>query len=225
MKLKFGAIVIDGRGKLGGHVFAKNRGGNYMRTKVTPVNPQTARQTAVRALFGSIASAWSTLTAVQRQSFNDLVEAYASTDIFGDLKNPSGISLHQKLNFNLGNSGQALITTALPPVSVPASLLEGAEYEIAGASMSIDNTADTTGNKVVIFATAPLSQGTTFVKDKLRQIAVVDGNNGGGYNAYDGYNAKFGIPSAGDNVYVGVKTVNAQGQASPLEVIKMTVSA
>jgi len=223
MKVKFGAIVVDGRGKLGGHVFAKNRGGNYMRTKVTPVNPQTARQTIVRSLFGSIASAWSSLTQAQRDSFDGLVEAYSSTNIFGDIKSPSAIALHQKLNFNLGNSGQAQITTALAPIAVPNSAVTTAEYEISGTTFSINYLGDTTGSKVLIFATTSLSQGTKFVKDKLRQIGVVNGGTAGDYNAYTIYNAKFGLPVLGANIYVGVKTINAQGQASPLEVVKITV--
>jgi len=36
MKTLFGAIVVDGRGKLGGHVASKNRHGSYFRTKVSP---------------------------------------------------------------------------------------------------------------------------------------------------------------------------------------------
>ena len=35
------AIVADIRNKLNGSVFSKNRYGAYVRTKVTPVNPQT----------------------------------------------------------------------------------------------------------------------------------------------------------------------------------------
>src|SRR3546814_3353017 len=50
-KVKFGALMTDARGKLGGHVFSKNRAGSYLRTKVTPVNQQTSYQTSVRALF------------------------------------------------------------------------------------------------------------------------------------------------------------------------------
>ena len=41
-KIKFGMMMTDASGKLGGQVFSKNRGGSYVRTKVTPTNPQTA---------------------------------------------------------------------------------------------------------------------------------------------------------------------------------------
>ena len=34
-KIKFGAMMVDASGKLGGQVFAKNRGGAYIRTKTS----------------------------------------------------------------------------------------------------------------------------------------------------------------------------------------------
>ena len=43
-KVLFSALISDMRNKLNGSVFAKNRGGSYLRTKVTPVNPQTVAQ-------------------------------------------------------------------------------------------------------------------------------------------------------------------------------------
>jgi hypothetical protein len=47
MKMKFGAIVTEGRGKIGGHVASKNKSGAYLRTKVTPVNRQSVAQSNV----------------------------------------------------------------------------------------------------------------------------------------------------------------------------------
>ena len=59
MKLKFGAIVTDGRGKIGGHVASKNRSGAYLRTKVTPSNPNTVAQVQVRSILASLSQSWS----------------------------------------------------------------------------------------------------------------------------------------------------------------------
>ena len=127
-KLKFGMIVTDMRGKLGGHVFSKNRSGAYSRTKVTPVNPQTASQTAVRSLFAQISQGWSGLTQANRDSFNGRVADYSKTDVFGDLKNPSGKALYQRLNQNLGISNQSLITVAPSPVGVPTYTLSSVDF-------------------------------------------------------------------------------------------------
>ena len=49
MKAKFGSFIVDGRGKVNGHVISKNRAGSYIRTKVTPVNPRSTAQLTQRA--------------------------------------------------------------------------------------------------------------------------------------------------------------------------------
>jgi len=55
MKTLFGAIVVDGRGKLGGHVASKNRHGSYFRTKVSQANQQVSiAQMSVPALLQSL---------------------------------------------------------------------------------------------------------------------------------------------------------------------------
>src|SRR4051812_170938 len=84
MKVKFGSLVVDGRGKIGGHVLSKNRGGAYMRTKVTPINPQTADQSTVRGTLTSLSQSWRALTQNQITAWNNAVQNFQSTDIFGD---------------------------------------------------------------------------------------------------------------------------------------------
>lgn len=220
MKVKFGAIVTDGSGKLGGHVFSKNRGGNYMRTKVTPVNPRSLRQTAVRAIFAVISSAWSALSDAQRLSYKGFVDAYAKTNIFGDLKIPSAKALHQQLNQNLLNSEQAAQTTCPAPVAVPSAGLSAVDYDNVGNFLNVTCDNDTTGAKVVFFATPPMSQGTAFVKNKLRQIAVEGGGAGVTYDLMAAYVAKFGALVDGANYQFMVKVINTNGQASPGETMK-----
>lgn len=224
-KIKFGMMMVDGSGKLGGQVFSKNRGGSYVRTKVSPLNPQTTAQMSIRGIFASISSAWSTLTDAQRQTWNGLVSDYGKTDVFGDIRNPSGKNLFQRLNQNLSISGQTLLDVCTTPSEVPFANLTGAVGSVGDASLDIETQGDTTGSKVVIWATPQLSQGTKFVKNKLRQIAVVNGSDQQVGDVYSDYEAKFGAFTAGANIFVGVRVINANGQASPLEVVKATIGA
>lgn len=224
-KIKFGAMMVDASGKLGGQVFSKNRGGAYIRTKSTPLNPQTTAQMNIRGIFASISSAWSGLTEESRQSFNSLVSSYARTDIFGDLRNPSGKNLFQRLNQNLVISGQPQISTCVQPSEVPFANLGDCLGDVSDQEFLIGTDGDTTGSKVVIWATAPLSQGTAFVKNKLRQIEVADGSNTTTSDIWSSYVAKFGVPAAGANIFIGVRVINANGQASPLETKKAVISA
>lgn len=222
-KIKLGAIVVAMSGKLGGHVFAKNTGGAYMRTKVTPINPQTTFQTAVRAVFAAISSAWSSLTDPQRNSFRDKVSEYARTDIFGDLKNPTGKALYQRLNQNLSLTSQPLLNVAPSPALIPQGILSGAAY-VTGLSFDIFTVGDSQNSKIMAWATPVLSQGTEFVKNKLRLIIVEDGAVNGAVNMLVAYEARFGAGVPGDNIFVAIRFVNSQGQASPLQTIKVIVT-
>lgn len=224
-KVKYGAIVTDMSGKLGGHVFSKNKGGSYMRTKVTPLNPQTVAQTGIRGLFSAISQNWSALTEAQRNSFRDSVEQYARTNVFGDIKNPTGKALYQRLNQNLGISGQALIEICGAPQEVPFADMQSVTGAEGVQALSATLSGNTTGSKLVFFATPSLSAGTKFVKNKLRKIGVVNGGVAGATDILALYTAKFGAVVENDNVYVGVKVINANGQASPLEVVKATIGA
>jgi hypothetical protein len=225
MKIKFGSFIVAGSGKIGGHVASKNRGGSYLRTKVTPNNPQTVAQMSVRGIFASISSLWSSLTQGQRDSFDGFVAAYSTTDIFGDIRNPSGKNLFQRLNQNLENTGQTQITTCVAPTEVPFANVSSVLGDISDTRMEITTLGDTTGCIMLVFATPSLSQGTKFVKNKLRVVGYYTGGDAELLNVWGDYVTKYGQPAVGANIYVGVRVINANGQASPLETLKATISA
>ena len=74
----------DARGKEGGRVLSKNRGGNYTKRKTTPSNPQSALQSAVRANLTAITQKWRTLTEPQRTGWYNLADQLSTTNIFGN---------------------------------------------------------------------------------------------------------------------------------------------
>lgn len=224
-KIKYSALVSDMRGKLNGSVMSKNRSGSYVRNKVTPSNPQTSAQMLIRGIFSEITKGWSNLTNSQRQSWENSVEAFQGTNIFGDSVKPSGKTLFQKLNQNLMITGQASVTTCPDPAELPYVNIAAAMFDASDGTLQLTTSGNTTDNKLVIFATAPLTQGTKFVKNKLRKIAVVAGQDGYDENIYSFYQQKFGNLAVGDNVYIGVRVINQSGQASPMETIKMTSQA
>lgn len=223
-KIKFGAIVTDASGKLGGHVFSKNKAGSYMRTKVTPLNPKTAAQMAIRGIFAGISSAWSGLTAAQRSTFLDKVADYSKTNIFGDSNNPTGKALFQRLNQNLVITGQTQVTTCPSPIAVPFANATGAAGAATGQTLALTLAGLTTGSKLIVFATPSMSQGTQFVKNKLRMLGTFPGAAAGPVAIGPKYITKFGALVAGSNVVIGVRVVNAQGQASPMETIKAVIA-
>lgn len=225
MKIKFGALVVDGRGKIGGHVASKNRGGAYLRTKVTPTNPQTSAQSLVRNRLTAFAQGWKSLTASQRAAWNSSVSDFSKTDIFGDIKNPSGINLYVKLNSNLDEVGVSAIS--LPPlpqaVEPVLSISATAAAGVAALSVVFTPTPVPADTAFVLRATKQVSAGKSFLKNEFRNIAILDAAETSPYDALAEYVAKFGTLVAGQKIGVSLIPVNKitgqKGQAVSTEII------
>lgn len=226
MKAKFGMIVVAGSGKIGGHVAARNRAGSYFRTKVTPVNPNTTSQAAARSRLASISQQWRGLTAAQRASWNSSVGDYAKTDIFGDLKNPSGFNLYQKLNNNLLNCGEAAITS--PPIPADVVNFTSASLAVVTVVPGITITyaaAIPADQKVKLFATAPLSPGVSFVKSEFRQIAVLATADASPYDATAEYVAKFGsVGATGRKIFIKMVPVSTDSGQDGIGIVADAIS-
>jgi hypothetical protein len=216
MKMKFGAIVVDGRGKIGGHVVSKNRAGSYLRTKVTPVNPNTAYQAAVRNRLSQLATAWAGLTAAQRLLWNNAVSAFKKTDIFGDIKNPTGFNLFQKLNNNLSRIGIAQINVPPLPVELP-TITTGVLVATNAGVMTVTFTVDPSiaATDVEIEATPALSPGISFVKSEFRVIGKMPVLAAHVADIAALYIAKFGaVGAVGQKVFIRMKQISkTTGQA------------
>lgn len=225
MKIKFGSLVTDGRGKIGGHVASKNRGGAYLRTKVTPSNPRTASQQANRSILGALSASWSGLTSSQRASWDGAVNDWSKTNIFGDSVKPTGKNLFVALNKNLIAVGIAQILVAPAKQEMPVLGLENVVVDISSTSATITTTGTLTGMKMVVSATPALSQGTSFTKGKFRKIYDVDATAPVAADLYSAYVARFGAPVAGQNISFEVKLVADNGQMSVPETAKATVQA
>lgn len=197
-KVKYSALVSDMRNKLNGSVLSKNRAGNYIRNKVTPVNPQTASQQANRQQLGSLSSSWNGLTESQRASWRSAVSSFPYTDIFGDRKELDGKSLMIKLNLNLLNAGQAQITSAPASVAIPElAITSGAATVADGVSLVITPATIPTGYSLLVYATPPVNGGVYFVKNRYRLLGTATAT-AGAVDLETLYNDKFGALSAGD---------------------------
>jgi len=195
MKTKFGAVIVDGRGKLGGHVASKNRSGSYLRTKVSPVNPQTPAQSTVRNRLGGISSGWRALTPAQRLAWNGAVSDFAKTNVFGDSIKPSGFNLYQTLNNNLILCGEAAIPSPPVPVAVDSftSIVLTVEDATDAELFSLAITPAVEDDHLVkVYATAPMSAGKSFVKSEFRLIGVMPNSQISPWDGTTAYQAVFG---------------------------------
>lgn len=199
--------LTDGRGKLNGHVASKNRSGAYVRTKVTPTNPQTSFQLGARNLLTTLSQGWRALTQAQRDAWDAAVADFAKTDVFGDLRNPTGKNLYTRLNINLQNVGEAVISD--PPLpSGGGAVICGAVAVTNGGAKTVAYTGATTGHKIQVWATPGVSPGKKFIKNDLRLIATFDGAAASPFDMATAYEARFGEPAVGTRVAVQLVSVN-----------------
>jgi len=216
MKVKFGAIVVDGRNKIGGHVMSKNRAGAYMRTKVTPVNPRSNAQNSVRSLLSAISIAWDGIGSAAVLAWNSAVSAWSKTDIFGDIKHPSGFNLFQRLNNNAMRVGGVMFP--LPPIKEELSVLGTLSIgtvTVSAIPLTFDLQTLGTHEKLEISATPAVSTGKSFVKSEYRIIGHSLTLSSGACDCGSLYIAKFGSTGSGLNdFFISARIVNSEtGQA------------
>lgn len=202
-RIKYSALVSDMRNSLNGSVLSKNRAGNYIRNKVTPVNPQTSYQQAVRSLFASLSSQWKGLTNDQRASWRAATANFPYTDIFGDQKELDGKSLYVKLNTNLVNAGEQIIQTAPVGGSIPESLVNTVDAAFYTDSTpflletTLLPTGVPTGYAALFYATDPVPPQIGFVKNRFR-LVMTKAAGSGAIDASTAYVNRFYSPTAAD---------------------------
>jgi hypothetical protein len=209
-KVKFTAVVADMRNKLNGSVFARNRGGAYVRTKVTPLNPQSVRQVAARNLLTSLAQGFRSLSQEQITAWNEAVSQWQTTDIFGDLVSPTGLALYVRLNSNISNGGGSLISNPPAPTGADALTNLSLSADVGDDQFQIDFLPATvpSNHSLYIESTSMLSPGINNANSRFRFIAVAGDSTASPFDAYAAQTAKFGSLVAGQKVYVRCKLIN-----------------
>ena len=218
-RIKFGMMMTDARGKLGGHVFTKAKSGATIRTKVTPLNPKTSAQSEARSALGANSQAWRTLSETQRLAWNSAAQEVSKTNAFGDTYFPSGKNYFTAVNNNLRNIGASNLANPPALIEMPGLTSVGVDFDLLAEQIDIapNSFGDSENVMLVCTATSGLSAGRYNFSGKYRKF---DGYALAGTPVntvvYDAYVAKFGIPSAGQKVSFEFYLIHElTGQVSP----------
>lgn len=174
-----GASAISG--KLGGQVFARNKGGAYVRNQGATINPQTPAQTAVRSAFGTLATRWQGLTDAERLAW----KVYADNTPVPGRFQPillSGLSMYQKCNVGRTLAGFTVVDAAplifgLYPLDVNAIGLDPAAA--GNPTITFDETdpwADNPASALLVYVSPPVQPTINFYKGKYGFIGAVTGS-------------------------------------------------
>lgn len=212
-KIKFGMMMTDARGKLGGQVFSKNRAGAYVRTKVTPSNPRTISQMESRSILGTLSAGWNALTDAQRASFNNAVESWQKTNIFGDMVKPTGKNLYTSLNKNLLQAELSPINVAPQKMDLPALTGFVPTFDLVASEIDLGIASVPSGVVLQVSATPMLNAGVNYVAGKSRVIAYVPAGAVSASALFDAYVDRFGLPTDGANIHFQLKYIGTNGQA------------
>lgn len=210
MKVKFGAIVTEARGKIGGHVFTRNTYANVMRTKVSPIQPRSSSQQVVKSSMTTAAQAWRGLADAARASFESLAQSVTRTNIFGDQSRLGGFALFVRLTREIFEVAGTPLTTApaMPTMSSVTSLTLTVTGGTPLFSLAHAPTPIPAGFSMVIQATPQMSQGIMYAQSKFRTLAVVPAAGATPYVGTATYPAKFGTLVATNRIFVRAKLVH-----------------
>lgn len=221
MKIKFGALVVDGRNKIGGQVASKNKAGAYLKNKVTPTNPNTSAQVDARANLTTVSRSWSGLDAAQREAWNAYAAQYPYVDIFGDSKYLTGFNYYLKCNLNLLNSGSA--TNPTPPITQAVSdiVLSFGTIESPDTLPCVADLATLPADhKLVVLGALVNSAGRQVAKSDLRQLKVFSSITAGAVNVSAEFVARFGEFAVGNRLGIASFMINTStGLVSQLRII------
>lgn len=117
---KYGTIVTELKGRIGGNVFQGGYGSNVFKNKgdISKHKRNTAfvgKTSTKRAIFSEVAQAWRGLTDIQRLGWNGAAASFPATNKFGDIYTPSGYQLFMQFNsVAVANGGGVNADTPIP---------------------------------------------------------------------------------------------------------------
>lgn len=174
-------------GKMGAMVASHNKGGQYLRARTVPTNPQTSLQNAVRVAFSSIASMWQTLTDAGRSAWSAWGTTVGTVNRLGDSVPISGIAAFQRANLLRVQAGYALVLTApaFPLGSIPAGdIVMDFAYGTTTGSITLSGTGlpidTTTTSFYAALISPPFSLGRSSAPGNTRLAMTIPGNTTGG---------------------------------------------
>lgn len=177
MKIKFGSIVTDGSGKLGGHVYSKNRGGNYIRTNKVPSNPRTGAQILARSRFGQASAGWRALSENQRAAWAEFAVNNPYSDSLGDQRHLSASSAYTRSATNLMNVGKVPISTPLEVNEVmvfgsfTANFVDPSGADVVFGALDIARVGNA---KILVKASPPFPASQKYAANKMRIVGSYD---------------------------------------------------
>lgn len=207
-------------GSYQGMTASRNRFGQYMRTRASPVQPRTTAQLNQRARMTTNAAAWRALTDAQRAGWLSLGLSLTRTDALGSTYTMNGFMAYCSVNNNKLDAGDAAVSDA-PTIVTPADIAT-ATVTLTGIAFSVAYTATPlpAATRLFIWVSPQRSAGRFFNGD-YRLLTVTAAAAASPANILAAYTAKFGVPVTGKRIFISLETYNGGFKGSPFNVAQV----
>lgn len=207
-------------GSYQGITASRNRFGQYLRTRASPVQPRTPAQLNQRARMTTNAAAWRSITDAQRAGWLSLGLNISRTDSLGQSYTLNGFAAFCSVNNNKLDAGDATVSDA-PAIVTPVDLITATVTLTAAAfSIAYTTTPLAAGVRLYAFVSPQKSAGTKFNGDyRLLTVSAAAAASPLVLTAL--YTAKFGVPIVGNRVFISLQTYAAGFKGSPFNLSQL----
>ena len=218
--VKLGGGIIQMTGSIGGNTFARNRSGNYVRARTTPVNPRTALQIAIRAAMAELTARWSTiLTPAQRIAWNLYASSVAMKNRLGESINLTGFNHYIRSNsvrtrYAIANVDDGPVIFEIPEQDPAfACTISEAAQEIVVAFDDVLPWASEDGAHLAIYQGQPQNAQRNFFDGPWRNAAIIFGNSGVPITTPQTIPVSFAV-AEGQRIWIYARISRADGRLS-----------
>lgn len=131
MKILFGSIVTDARGRLNGHVFKKTQFGNSLSRLALPRNRYKWQQNKQVGQMARVLALWSTTHESDKKDWRIFAQLNPLPNAFGVLRNIGGRAMQSKIAWQF-----AFPDVVSPPADQLHNVVPPAEISVQGVSAS-----------------------------------------------------------------------------------------
>lgn len=207
-----GPIVSEVSGRIGGTVFAHNRGGMYARNGTKPSIVTTPSAQDFKAILGTVSKLWNNLSAAQVAAWNTYAANNPQKNRLGRQISLTGQNFFIKLNSRLLYAKAPSI--ALPPTAPPPSIAAISAMSVASAtstvSLTFNDEALTADHVLWIKAAVSFSATKHNVNNLFTSLPVTAAQPSSPLNVGSDVVAKLGTIQKDQFVYLQIRTLDTK---------------
>ena len=207
-----GPIVSEVSGRIGGTVFAHNRGGMYARNGTKPSIVRTPSAQEFKDILGTVSQLWTNLSAAQVAAWNTYAANNPQKNRLGRQISLTGQNFFIRLNSRLLYAKAPSI--ALPPTAPPPSIAAISSMSVASATSTVSLTFDDSGltadNVLWIKAAVSFSATKNNVNNLFTSLPVTAAQPSSPLNVGSDVVAKLGTIQKDQFVYLQIRTLDTK---------------